>query len=134
MKHVLLTAVATLIIGSVSLAQGQSVIHSTHKTHRPVTPKLEQMKVDLDLSDEQYNSLLAVNRSFAVERTRIAKDEQGRPLSSEMRKLKKEHHAHVIAVLTPEQRTKAVKLRKQRSAQRLEAEEHSPHSMHKAHK
>lgn len=134
MKQFLFTAVATLIIGSASLAQGQSVIHSKHKTHRPVTPKLEQMKADLDLSDEQYTSLLAVNRSFAVERTRVAKDEQGRPATAEMRKLKKEHHANVLAVLTPEQRTKAAKLRKQRSAQRLEAEEHSPHKAHKAHK
>jgi len=127
----MITAVATLILGSVSLAQGQALIHSQNKPERPVKPKMEQMKTDLDLTESQVASIVEANQTFAVERTKVERDENNQPQKDEMRKLKKAHHQEVMAVLTPEQRTKAAELRKKRSPHRLDATERSPRSEHK---
>ena len=127
----MITAVATLILGSVSLAQSQPLVHSQYKPKRPVKPVMAQMKTDLDLSDIQYASIVEANQTFAVERTKVERDENGQPQKDEMRKLKKAHHQEVMAVLKPEQRTKAAELRRKRSPQRLDATERGPRTEHK---
>ncbi len=74
----MITAVATLILGSVSLAQSQPLVHSQYKPKRPVKPVMAQMKTDLDLSDIQYASIVEANQTFAVERTKVERDDYGK--------------------------------------------------------
>lgn len=115
-----MTALMILSIGAVSLAQS----NVNPKPNRPVKPKVEQMLKDLKLTDEQYEAMRLLKVHYVNERSKFARMDTAKS-HAKMRDLRQREHRQMMAILTPEQREEAMRLRKARNAQRLDAVERS---------
>jgi Spy/CpxP family protein refolding chaperone len=113
MKKILIVALISFISGSVSLAQS-NLTHPKQKPIRPVAPKFEQMRKDLKLTDAQFAQIRSIHSKYRAQMPLTSPDQMTPAERSTAKRLHKEEHAAIQAVLTPAQRQKAEALRKQR--------------------
>lgn len=114
----------TAVAVSASTVQAQSPDGGAARRPPTVEERLDRMKKDLELSEEQVAKLKPILEDVQTKMTKLreeagddvnARREQGRKLWDEMR-------AKIDEVLTPEQKEKAEKLRSERRGSRPNAD------------